>query len=162
MPAEAYALVDLLGAEVTVGGGPIGRLRDVGVRLEGQTWPVTALRVRSSAGTIDVPWPDVRTLEVDHIEVVVPAPPGTPATDLTWLAAGVVDHELIDVEGKRLVRIGDGDLGRRLAASGKLPNPVAGNPRSRQSCRSTPATSRSSAISNAARGRLSRPIGRLR
>ena len=68
-----------------------------------------------------MPWSCVRTLEAGRLDVLVPSLPGTPITAVTWLASTVLDHELIDVEGKRVVRVGDVILDRTaggLAAVG--------------------------------------------
>ena len=112
---------DLLGAEVVSGGSRVGRLHDLAVRLDVVAWPVVAARIRSPAGDLDLPWSCVRTLEADRLDVLVPSLPGTAVTDVAWLASTVLDHELIDVEGKRVVRVGDVILDRTaggLAAVG--------------------------------------------
>jgi hypothetical protein len=110
-PAEAYLLTDLVGAYVRDGDGRIGRLRDLGVHLAAEAWPVVALRIATRAGELELPWAAVRVQEPECLEV----DPSLEANgaDPTWLASRVLDHELLDVDGKRVVRVGDVVLERR-------------------------------------------------
>jgi hypothetical protein len=104
-PAEAYLLTDLVGAEVRDGDRRIGRLRDVAIRADADGWPVVAVRVRTRAGELDLPWSAVRVHAAGQLDVDASA--AADAGAAAWLAADVLDHELIDVDGKRVVRVGD-------------------------------------------------------
>lgn len=107
MLAEACALGDILGAEIVTDGTRVGRLRDLAVRLGDAAWPVVALRIRTAAGDLDVPSSCVRTLETGRLDVRIPPLPEAASTPTAWLASTVLDHELIDLDGKRVVRVGD-------------------------------------------------------
>ena len=73
---------------------------------------MVAIRVDAPGGHLDLPWSGVRTLAIGRLEVRVAGVPGEGvAHRATSLAAGVLDHELIDPDGTRVVRVGDVVLG---------------------------------------------------
>jgi sporulation protein YlmC with PRC-barrel domain len=106
--AEEVTLGDLLGARVISDGARVGRLHDLAVRLEDGAWPVVAVRIRSRSGVVDVPWRAVRDLAPGRAEISFTEPAFEAGRDdVPWLAHAVLDHELIDLDGKRVIRIGD-------------------------------------------------------
>lgn len=119
-PIEELSLADLLGAAVAdADGRRIGRLRDLAVRLTTTAWPVVALRVGGLGTSFDLPWSAVMAVGQDQV-TVDDAARGDQAGG-TWLAGGIVDHQLIDLDGRRVVRVADVVLERAddtLAACG--------------------------------------------
>jgi len=111
-------LSELLGKPVVdVDGRRVGRLEDV---VAGREDPmphprVMALRVRGHAGVLAVPIEDVAVLEAPavsltkHLEQVRPLPA---QPEQLLLARDVLDRQIIDTDGVRLVRVNDVELAR--------------------------------------------------
>lgn len=102
---SAWRLSELLGDRVRVDGHD-GRIRDVGVRLGAARWEVVALRLAGGGEERDVDVADggVRVVERGRLAVEDRPPPVAPEA---WLRAEVLDREVIDVDGREVVRVGD-------------------------------------------------------
>jgi sporulation protein YlmC with PRC-barrel domain/CBS domain-containing protein len=116
------ALTDCIGRAVSDADGiRVGRLSDVGVRLEDAAAVVTSLHVRRSrrAPAVVVSWARVAAFETTDITLSArcdalgqdPSPP-----DDLRLVRDVLDAQIVDVAGARVVRVGDVDLDRRDGA----------------------------------------------
>jgi len=126
--AEAY-LSDLMRMNVLDrDGAALGRLRDIGVRF-GETFPlVTSLvvRRRGQREALIVPWSAVRSVSQESITLlhrVAELEPTQTESDEVMLAASVLDRQIVDIEGHRVVRVNDLKLGSvqgrvRLIAAG--------------------------------------------
>lgn len=105
------ALADRLGTRVvTESGTDLGRLRDVGAR-PGEPLPrVSSLRVGGRRTTRAAPWSRVRSFETDPIVVADDweSPDGEDAE--LMLARDVLDAQIVDVAGRRVVRAADVEL----------------------------------------------------
>ena len=103
--ADAALLSDVLGRTVYAGGARIGRVRDLAVRPGSGPWPVVSLRIGGRAATV-VPASRIEAIEDDRIELadgpVAPAPHGS-----VWLRDALLDREVVDAAGRRIVRVGD-------------------------------------------------------
>jgi len=102
-------LTEFLGAEVIdVHQRHVGRVRDLVVRQEEPYPVVTGLLVRGPDGFI--PWSQVRTfaareaaLRVTSAEVEA----GQPPPDEVWLSRDLLDKQIVDTDGRRVVRAND-------------------------------------------------------
>jgi magnesium transporter len=105
-------LTEILGAEVVdVRQRRAGTVRDVTVRVQ-EPYPVVTGLVTSRRGALVIPWSSVRSFaaatkevalrgsreEVEHFE----AEPGD-----VWLARDVLDKQVVDTDGRRVVRVND-------------------------------------------------------
>jgi CBS domain-containing protein/sporulation protein YlmC with PRC-barrel domain len=110
------ALTDHLHQDVlTARGERIGRVGDLAVRLDEHFPRVTALVVEGGGDTRRVPWRQVATFE--SAQVALSADPQELGAEdggerELWLARDVLDHQVVDVEGRRVARIGDVQLAR--------------------------------------------------
>ncbi len=111
-------LSDLMGKPVAdVDGECIGHLTDLIASLRGRIPhpEIVALAVKWSGGTFLVPFSDVAVLIAPaipltrHLQDIVPYEPGE--HDL-YLAQDVLDKQIIDTNGVRVVRVNDLDLAR--------------------------------------------------
>jgi CBS domain-containing protein len=115
------ALTDLLGGAVRdAAGRRVGRLADLGVRLDGPAPLVATLHVRTArrAHATVVPWAGVATFEVGDIALGPAAGAPAPADNGDGdgelrLARDVLDAQIYDTGGARVRRAGDVDLERR-------------------------------------------------
>jgi CBS domain-containing protein len=113
------ALSDYTGQDVVgVRGSRIGRLRDLAVSLDEPLPLVSALMVDRGRR---IPWALVGTFERSEVTLAgEPGPaPGSrndASDDRTagelWLARDVLDCQVVDIEGRRLARVGDVELAR--------------------------------------------------
>ncbi len=85
----------LFGAPVIIDGEP-ERLADLGVVKSGGTWRVVAVRTHRREATLDSWSPERLT-----------ATAATGAIEATWLREALFDRQIVDVEGKRIIRVGD-------------------------------------------------------
>ncbi len=106
-----WLLTDLVGAVVEDRSGkPRGKLDDLSVRLA-ESYPlVVRMRVRGDGGERDVRWEQVASLDDSRIRLrdgwgSTSSP--SQAADEIWLARHVLDTQVVDVGGRRLVRVGD-------------------------------------------------------
>ena len=103
-------LTEILGAEVVdVRQHRVGRVRDVTVRVT-QPYPVaTGFVVSRRAGSV-IPWSAVRTIagrEVALRTTRQDVESHRAAEDDVWLARDVLDKQIIDTDGRRVVRVND-------------------------------------------------------
>jgi CBS domain-containing protein/sporulation protein YlmC with PRC-barrel domain len=90
-------------------GGRVGRLRDLAVRLDEREPAVVALMV--DGGRL-VGWERVAAFERSEVTLAGDEPPSEAEEGLLWLVRDVLDSQVVDVEGKRLARVGDVELAR--------------------------------------------------
>ena len=126
--AEAY-LSDLMRMNVLDRDGTlVGRLRDVAIR-PGDVFPLVTkllVRRRGHRDPLVLPWDLVRSVSFESITLLKCAAEFTPAAlepDEILLAAAVLDRQIVDVSGRRVVRVNDLKLGSvqgqvRLVAAG--------------------------------------------
>jgi CBS domain-containing protein len=109
------ALTDHLGQDVIdARGRRVGRVSDLIVRLDERTPLVVAAVVRHGREDMRAPWSEVSTFEGSQVALRGDAPAGR-ATDLPeelWLRRDVLDNQVVDVDGRRVARIGDVQLTR--------------------------------------------------
>jgi sporulation protein YlmC with PRC-barrel domain len=109
-------LSELIGRPVLdVTGHESGRIRDFAARLSEPYPPVTRLLVRRGRGRRVIDWAQVSGLRDHAVELRshLPEPgDGSLRGDEIWLAEHVLDTQVIDVAGRRLVRVGDVALER--------------------------------------------------
>src|SRR5438132_6425671 len=95
-------------------GRRLGVLRDISVSLN-ETFPVvTALVVRSPLGNSQndmiIPWYQVNSLEEPQIHLVVKQPQiasYTPQSDALLLVRDILDKQIVDTQGFRVVKVND-------------------------------------------------------
>ncbi|TMD92239.1 MAG: magnesium transporter [Chloroflexi bacterium] len=104
-------LSDFLRADVVdVHQRTVGKVRDLIVRM-GDPYPVVialALRGHSAPPTID--WSVVRAWEAREISLNVAAAdlvPHTPIPEEVWLSRDILDKQIVDTDGRRVVRVND-------------------------------------------------------
>ena len=85
----------LFGAPVTVDGKP-ERLADLGIVRSGGAWQVVAVRTHRREATLETWSPERLT-----------ATAATDPIEATWLREALFDRQIVDLEGKRVIRIGD-------------------------------------------------------
>jgi CBS domain-containing protein/sporulation protein YlmC with PRC-barrel domain len=102
---------DLVGKKVVSSDGqPLGRLADL-VAVSGEPYPpVESLLVRSGKALHQVPWTSVAsvngTIQLSAGAVVEPAP-SEPVADRLNLGQEILDRQIVDIEGAKLVRVND-------------------------------------------------------
>jgi len=126
--AEAY-LSDLMRMNVLDRDGKVvGRPRDIAVRL-GETFPLVTkllVRRRGRRDPLVLPWAAVRSVSAESITLLHPLaelPTGELVPEDILLAASVLDRQIVDVQGHRVVKVNDLKLGSvqgkvRLVAAG--------------------------------------------
>jgi CBS domain-containing protein len=110
------ALTDHLGQEVLDARGErVGRVRDLAVRLDEPFPLVVALLAASRKRVVRIVWDEVDAFEGSRVSLREGASlsatwPESPP-DL-WLARDVVDHQVVDLDGRRVARVADVELER--------------------------------------------------
>ncbi len=114
--AEAY-LSDLMRMNVLDRDAKIvGRLRDIAVRA-GDTFPLVtklAVRTRGRAEPLCLPWSAVRSVSTESISLLQPLGQLRPAPreeHELLLAESVLDRQIVDIQGHRVVKVNDLKLG---------------------------------------------------
>ncbi|HSB19672.1 MAG TPA: CBS domain-containing protein [Anaeromyxobacteraceae bacterium] len=103
---------DLLGRPVvSADGHRLGRLADL-VAATGEPYPpVESLVVRSGRRRLQLPWSAVERMDPSRIvirsDAVGAEPPVAQAPDRIPLAEEILDRQIVDVEGAKLVRVND-------------------------------------------------------
>lgn len=119
-------LTEILGAEVIdVSQRTVGRVRDVTVRVE-EPYPVVTGLITSRRREMVIPWSAVRTFAAATREVALRHPreelEQLPAGNHDiWLARDVLDKQIVDTDGRRVVRVNDlqlSDFGGQLLLVG--------------------------------------------
>ena len=104
-------------------GTALGRLHDLAADSTGATPVVTALEVRHRRRSRLVPWESVAVFDPDTVQLRAGA--GAPGRDLSpselLLRRDVLDGQVVDVAGRRLLRVGDVEL----SCAGPAPSVVA-------------------------------------
>ncbi len=103
----------VLGAQ----GAPVGRILDLPAATDSPYPPVQALVVRPKHGGAHVvPWDKVDSFDRSAFHLKIDDLDGTPVADtndgVLWLARDVLDKQIVDVEGAKLVRVNDIQLAR--------------------------------------------------
>jgi magnesium transporter len=114
IPSEKFRFLffaDLVGKKVVAAdGSTLGRLADL-VAFTGEPYPpVESLVVRSGKGRVLVPWSGVEQINgtIRLRPGVDPTPvPGEPVADRVRLGHEVLDRQIVDIEGAKLVRVND-------------------------------------------------------
>ena len=87
----------LLGTRVVIDGAH-ERLRDLGVVREGDSWRVVAVRTHSRDAALTA-WRD------GHLTAT--ASVGADISGATWLREALFDRQIVDLDGRRVIRVGD-------------------------------------------------------
>jgi CBS domain-containing protein len=110
LEAAMIFLTEILGAEVIdVGQRPVGRVRDLTVHVR-EPYPVVTALVVNRRNELVIPWSEVRSYagrEVVlrwHRDDVTLKPSGP---EDVWLARDVLDRQVVDTDGRRVVRVND-------------------------------------------------------
>jgi magnesium transporter len=124
--AGVLFLTEILGAEVIdVGQRSVGRVRDVTVRVE-EPYPVVTGLILSRRRELVIPWTAVRTFAAATREVALRQTreelerQHAPSHDI-WLGRDVLDKQIVDTDGRRVVRVNDlqlSDFGGQLLLVG--------------------------------------------
>ena len=107
------SLTALLGTAVTDAQGQVrGRLKDVAVATGAEAGQVAGLVLKTRDGLWIVPSQDVRetpagTLELRSPEMLIPL---QDQGNYLYLAQDLVDRQIIDIHGRKVVRVNDVDL----------------------------------------------------
>jgi CBS domain-containing protein/sporulation protein YlmC with PRC-barrel domain len=91
-------------------GARVGTLRDLLILTEVPYPPVRAVVVRSARRLHAVPWSDVSSVTPRGTALRRPFAPQAypePGADLIWLARDVLDKQIVDTAGVKLVRVND-------------------------------------------------------
>jgi CBS domain-containing protein len=103
-------LTEILGAEVIdVGQRRVGRVRDLTVRVR-EPYPVVTSLVVNRRRELVIPWSEVRSYAAREVVLrssrddVTPQPP---SPEDVWLARDVLDRQVVDTDGRRVVRVND-------------------------------------------------------
>ena len=103
-------LSEFLGTEVIdIHQHRVGRVRDVTVRVE-EPYPVVTGLVIARRGEVAIPWAEVRTIagrEVALRGAAESIPRVRPDPSEVWLSRDVLDKQVIDTDGRRVVRVND-------------------------------------------------------
>ncbi len=93
-----------------------GTVHDLIARLDGPYPPVAGMRIRTGRHShLDVPWNEVRSFEASQVILAKPLsglPPYALEDRDVLLARNVLDKQIVDLEGRRLIRVQDIQLFR--------------------------------------------------
>lgn len=106
----------------------VGRVEDIAVRL-GETYPLVtklAVRARGPRQVLVLPWSAVRSVSSEVITLHLPTEQLQPVPlepGEVWLEQSILDKQIVDVQGHRVVKVNDLKLGSvqgqvRLIAAG--------------------------------------------
>ena len=111
-----FALTDHLGQDLVDGHGRrIGRVRDLAVRLDEPFPSVVALVATVDGSDRRIPWEEVSTFEGSQVTLRGGAAVGEADAELPgelWLSRDVVDHQVVDLDDRRIARVGEVELTR--------------------------------------------------
>lgn len=119
-------LTEILGSEVVdVRQRSVGRVRDLSVRVA-QPYPVVTGIVVSRRGPQVIAWESVRSFAAATREVALRAPrdevePAPAHPEDVWLRRDVLDQQIVDTDGRRVVRVNDlqlAEIGSQLVLVG--------------------------------------------
>ncbi|MGH7777344.1 MAG: magnesium transporter MgtE N-terminal domain-containing protein [Candidatus Dormibacterales bacterium] len=101
---------EFMGSEVVdVHQHRVGRVRDVTVRVE-EPYPVVTGLVLSRRAEVVVPWTEVRTIAGREVALrgdEASVPRLSPEPSEVWLSRDILDKQVIDTDGRRVVRVND-------------------------------------------------------
>lgn len=101
----------LLGKKVVAGDGAVlGTVADLVIATGEPYPPVESLVVRSKRGPLQLPWSAVAALDGEvrlRPEASPAAPPPEPVPDRIRLAEEILDRQIVDIGGAKLVRVND-------------------------------------------------------
>jgi CBS domain-containing protein len=111
---------ELVGRRATVNDLPIGKVTDFLVNKPDETFPpIDGIVIRTSAGPRFAPMDTI--VEIDERGTVAlsmaPKEPAPPDEDALYLVQDLLDKQIVDVDGRKVVRINDLELAR---TGGKL------------------------------------------
>ena len=101
---------ELVGRRATVNELPIGRVTDFLVNNPDQTFPeVDGLIIKTSAGPRFAPMDTVSDVDADGAVALNAAPkiPAPPDDEALYLVLDLLDKQIVDVDGRKVVRIND-------------------------------------------------------
>lgn len=102
---------NLLGKRVVAGDGTLlGKVADLVIATGEPYPPVESLVVRSKRGPLQLPWSAVAAMDGEvrlRPEASPAAPPAEPVPDRIRLAAEILDRQIVDIGGAKLVRVND-------------------------------------------------------
>jgi CBS domain-containing protein/sporulation protein YlmC with PRC-barrel domain len=102
---------DLIGKKVVgADGAVVGKLADLVIATGEPYPPVESLVVRSKRGPLQLPWSAVAAMDGEvrlRAEAQPAAPPEAPVADRVRLAEEVLDRQIVDIGGAKLVRVND-------------------------------------------------------
>jgi CBS domain-containing protein len=106
---DPLRLSELVGRRVQLPDGTrAGRVADVEIDAAGVRGRVRALRLRGRRRTADsVPWSDVVALARDRVLLGIGAAGAGPLAEGLLLVRDVLDAQIVDLAGRRVVRVGD-------------------------------------------------------
>ena len=114
MAMQTVALSDLLGVPVLDSSGTRrGRIREVALYPHEDRARISALIVRTSDGDRVVGWDRIRSISSEAVVSSVPATEWQPLVSsegLLFLERDLLDRQIIDVHGRKVVRVNDIDL----------------------------------------------------
>lgn len=114
-------LSDLIGKKVVdAQGAVLGKVSDLVIATGEPYPPVESLEVRSRTARVELSWSAVAALDGDvrlRPEARPAPPPETPVPDRIRLAGEILDRQIVDIGGAKLVRVNDLHL---LEAKGAL------------------------------------------
>ncbi len=100
-------LTEILGAEVIdVRQHRTGAVRDLTVRVQ-EPYPVVTGLVVSRRRQLAIPWSEVRSFAAATREVALDIERHRADPDEIWLARDVLDKQVVDTDGRRVVRVND-------------------------------------------------------
>ncbi len=110
----SLALSELLGTPVVdAAGAAAGRVREVALFPQEDPARVHALVVRSRSGDLLLPWRSVASISPRQVRASIPLaewPPFNGAEGLLLLERDLLDQQIIDVHGRKVVRVNDLDF----------------------------------------------------
>jgi CBS domain-containing protein/sporulation protein YlmC with PRC-barrel domain len=112
--AESFRFLffsDLLGKKVVgADGAVVGKVADLVIATGEPYPPVESLVVRSKRGPLQLPWSAVASLDGEvrlRAEASPEPPPEAPVADRVRLAEEILDRQIVDIGGAKLVRVND-------------------------------------------------------
>jgi magnesium transporter len=101
---------ELIGRQATINDLPIGRVRDFLVRKPDATFPeIDGLAVKTAQGLRFAPIETVADIDRNGTVALTMAPkePAPPQAEELYLVQDLLDKQIVDVDGRRVVRIND-------------------------------------------------------
>jgi CBS domain-containing protein len=106
---------ELVGRKATVDNTPIGKVSDFLVNKPDDVFPrIDGLVIKTAQGPLFAPTETIAYLSEGHpVELTTPPKePAPPASDALFLIADLLDKQIVDVDGRKVVRINDLEIAR--------------------------------------------------